>query len=64
MQIPYNLTLSLQKESFIRDTAKTPFEMGGKTIDHLEKEKYLGDIIPEKECIESIRETLKGRRES
>ena len=35
--------------------------MGGKTIDHSEKEKYLGDIIHEKGCVESITETIKER---
>ena len=35
--------------------------MGGKTIKHSEKEKYLGHIIHEKGCVESITETIKER---
>ena len=41
---------------------KKPMTMGGVEIGHSEKEKYLGDIINEKGCIESIWDTIKERK--
>ena len=35
--------------------------MGGNIINHSQKEKYLGDIIHEKGCRESIQETINER---
>ena len=35
--------------------------MVGVVIEHLGKEKYLGDMIHEKGCIESITATIKDR---
>ena len=49
------------RKKVLSETSKTPLEMGGKTIEHSEKEKYLGDIIHEKGCVESITETIKER---
>ena len=42
------------RKKVLSETSKTPLEMGGQTIEHFEKEKYLGDIIHEKGCVESI----------
>ena len=41
---------------------KNPMMMGGVKIDHSTQEKYLGDIIHEKGCKESVQETIKERR--
>jgi len=49
------------RNKVLLETSKTFLEMGGKTIEHSEKEKYLGDIIHEKGCVESITETIKER---
>ena len=49
------------RNKVLLETSKTFLEMGGKTIEHSEKEKYLGDIIHEKGCVESIMETIKER---
>ena len=39
-----------------------PMKMGGEEIGHSTKEKYLGDIINEKGCKESIQDTINERK--
>ena len=49
------------RKKIIEETTKDPVKMGSITINHSEKEKYLGDWIHEKGCIESVSETIKTR---
>ena len=55
----------LGSNKFRKDTleamAKDPMIMGDVIIHNSEKEKYLGDIIHEKGCAESIAATIKAR---
>ena len=52
------------RNKILQDIDKAPMKMGGVVIDHSEKEKYLGDIIHEKGCRESISATIKMRMSS
>ena len=45
----------------LKELERNPMRMGNSTIEHSEKEKYLGDIIHEKGCFESISATIKDR---
>ena len=57
--------LIMGSNKFRKDTLKElenkPMEMGNAVIEHSEAEKYLGDIIHEKGCRESINQTVKER---
>ena len=57
--------LVLGSKKFRKETLdeleQKPLKMGGVTIKHSEKEKYLGDYIHENGCVESITETIKSR---
>ena len=57
--------LIIGDEQFREDTLKQieadPIEMGGIRILHSSQEKYLGDIIDERGCKESITATIKSR---
>ena len=50
------------RKSIQKKLRKKPMTMGGVEIGHSEQEKYLGDIINEKGCIESIWDTIKERK--
>ena len=45
----------------LKEIKERPKNMGGVLIEHSEKEKYLGDMIYEKGCKESITVTIKAR---
>ena len=45
----------------LKEFKKNPLKMGDAIIEHSEMEKYLGDIIHEKGCKESIAQTIKDR---
>lgn len=45
----------------LKELEKSPMKMGSSTIDHSSSEKYLGDIIHEKGCKESITQTIQDR---
>ena len=45
----------------LKELEKNPLKMGDAIIEHSEKEKYLGDIIHEKGCKDSISQTIKER---
>ena len=49
------------RKSVKKKLQKDPMTMGGVEIGHSEKEKYLGDIINERGCTESIQDTIKER---
>ena len=49
------------RENSIKELEENPMTMGGETIDHSPKEKYLGDWVHELGCKESISETIKDR---
>ena len=53
--------LIIGKEKFRKSTLETlekdPLQMGGDEIEHSEQEQYLGDVINEKGCKESITAT-------
>ena len=57
--------LIIGKEKFRKSTLETlekdPLQMGGVKIEHSEQEQYLGDVIHEKGCKESITATIKAR---
>ena len=69
-----HLSVNYDKSKFLimgipkyrKDTLKATKErllnMGGVVIEHLEKEKYLRDMINEKGCKDSITATIKLRR--
>ena len=50
------------RKSIKKKLQKNPMAMGGVEIGHSEKEKYLGDIINENGCTESIWDTIKERK--
>jgi len=50
------------RKSVKKKLQKDPMTMGGVEIGHSEKEKYLGDIINERGCTESIQDTIKERK--
>ena len=50
------------RKSINRKLQKDPMTMGGVKIEHSGKEKYLGDIINEKGCTESIQDTIRERK--
>ena len=43
-----------RKSKMIKELEETPLKMGDKILEKVVTEKYLGDIIHEKECKESI----------
>ena len=45
----------------LKELEKNPMEMGSATISHSSAEKYLGDIISEKGCKDSIKQTIQER---
>ena len=47
------------RKKTLEETTKDRVKMRSVTIHHSEKEKYLGDWIHEKGCIESVSETIK-----
>ena len=49
------------RNKILHDIEKAPMKMGGVEINHSEKEKYLGDVIHEKGCRESVNATIKMR---
>ena len=49
------------RKKTLKKLEKNPIMMGGIIIKHSQKEKYLGDIIHEKGCKESIQETINER---
>ena len=50
------------RKSIAKKIAKKPIKMGGVTIEQSVKEKYLGDIIHQNGCQESVKETVKERK--
>ena len=52
-------------KKFRKDTMdelkSNPLTMSGVTIEHSDKEKYLGDMIHKNGCKDSISETIKAR---
>ena len=46
------------KKDTLKAIKERPMNMGGVVIEHSEKEKYLGDMIHEKGCKESITATI------
>ena len=67
LSVNYNKSkfLVMGSNKFRKETHKkldnNPMKMGGVRIEHSETEKYLGDYIHEKGCVESITETIKSR---
>ena len=49
------------RKKILRNIKKDPMKMGGQEILHSSVEKYLGDLIHEKGCEQSIKETVKKR---
>ena len=49
------------RKETLEEIGKDPMTMGGVEINHSEKEKYLGDIIHENRCKESITEAIESR---
>ena len=45
----------------LRELEANPIMMGGEVLEHSSKEQYLGDIIDERGCADSITETIKKR---
>ena len=52
---------SKYKKKILKNIKKDPMIMGGQEIHHSSVEKYLGDLIHEKGCVQSIKETVKKR---
>ena len=52
---------SKYKKKVLKNIKKDPMIMGGQEIHHSSVEKYLGDLIHEKGCEQSIKETVKKR---
>jgi len=52
---------SKYKKKVLKSIKKDPLIMGGQEIHHSSVEKYLGDLIHEKGCEQSIKETVKKR---
>ena len=50
------------RKSIRKKTEKDPIKMGGVTIEQSVKEKYLGDIIHQNGCQESVKETVQERK--
>ena len=49
------------RKDTLKEIKERPMNMGGVVIEHSEKEKYLGEMIHEKGCKESITATIKSR---
>ena len=49
------------KNKMIKELKETPLKMGDEILEKVVTEKYLGDIIHEKGCKESITATIKER---
>ena len=49
------------RKETMEELKSNPLTMSGVTIEHSDKEKYLGDMIHESGCKESISETIKAR---
>ena len=58
-----NLILGSKKfrADTLREMEANPIMMGGEVLEHSSKEQYLGDIIDERGCADSITETIKKR---
>ena len=50
-----------QHNKTLKELENKPMIMGSSTIAHSSAEKYLGDIIHEKGCKESLKQTIKER---
>ena len=49
------------RKKTLKEVEKNPMKMGSGVVSHSESEKYLGDLINEKGCEQSITDTIKER---